>query len=93
MVDNRLIMPSVLDCPSRRAGATEQKLLSFALQLAGHYLKYCKKGVDKLESGKKRSGAGVPNMWVYSGWRERLRRHPEAASHTYEEVTDKVQPG
>lgn len=56
MVDNRLIMPSVLDCPSRRAGATEQKLLSFALQLAGHYLKYCKKGVDKLESGKKRSG-------------------------------------
>lgn len=65
-------MPSVLDCPSRRAGATEQKwLLSFALQLAGHYLKYCKKGVDKLESGKKRSGAGVPNTWVYSGWRER----------------------
>lgn len=34
VVDNRLIMLSVLDCPSRRASTTEQKwLLSFALHL------------------------------------------------------------
>lgn len=58
--------------PVEGAGTTAAEVVTnFCPTLVGHHLKCCRKGVDKLQSSTRGSGAGVPNVWIYSTWRER----------------------
>lgn len=66
-------------------------ITNFCSTLAGHHLKNCKKDVDKLESNK-----GLELLicrFIQLGEKEAEEIPRSGYPYTYEEVTDKVQPG